>query len=203
MPALRILALGDSYTIGEGVDRADRWPERLAAALGGQASVETVAVTGWTLADLADGLADADLDPPYDLVTLLIGVNDQYEGTPPDALHDAYAERLRDAVRLAGGAPERVVAVSVPDWGPTAFGAADPRGPAGIGPEIDALNDMERRAAQAAGVAWVDVTAVSREQGGWTVADGLHPDARAYRAWAERVLPAARRALGTPRADGA
>ena len=196
----RLLCLGDSYTIGEGVGEGDRWPEVVAAALRADgvdvAPPETVAVTGWTMADLAGGIAAADLRPPYDAVALLIGVNDQYDRTSPGALRAPYRALLGTATRLAGGDAGRVVAVSVPDWGPTAFGAADPRGPAGIAPEIDALNAMEQEEARAAGVAWVDVTPLSRGQGERTVADGLHPDAAAYRAWAERIAPAVRAALG-------
>ena len=196
----RLLCLGDSYTIGEGVPAADRWPVRVADALGADgitvAPPEIVAVTGWTMADLAGGIASAALAPPYDAVTLLIGVNDQYDGTSAERLRAPYRALLGTATRLAGGDARRVVAVSVPDWGPTTFGAADPRGPAGIAPEIDALNTMEQAEACAAGVAWADVTALSRSQGERTVADGLHPDAEAYRTWTERIAPAVRAALG-------
>ena len=198
-PALRLLALGDSYTIGEGVAPPERWPERLAAALRAEGHAfgppEIVAVTGWTVEDLGAGVARAALSGPFDLVTLLIGVNDQYDGRRWAALRDGYAARLGEAVALAGGDAGRVVCLSIPDWGATPRGAADARGPHGIAAEVDALNAAERARALAAGAAWVDLTPLSREQGDAVVADGLHPDGRAYAAWTARVLPAARAAL--------
>lgn len=213
MPALRLLALGDSYTIGEGVGRQACWPERLAAALRADgldvAPPQLIAVTGWTADDLGQGIAQANPTGPFDLVTLLIGVNDQYAGHRWAALRDAYAARLAEAISLADGDARRVVCVSIPDWGVTPFGAADARGTGGIAAEIDALNAAERALAGAAGAAWVDITPLSRGQGDAVVADGLHPDTSAYAAWTERILPAARRALGrvrpdaTPREDAA
>lgn len=201
MSPVRILALGDSYTIGEGVAPEARWPERLADALRADGLDVTppdlVAVTGWTTEELGTALAGTTLSPPYDLVTLLVGVNDQYRGHGLDTIRRAYAARLADAVRFVGGRPARVVAVSVPDWGVTPFGAADPRGPHGIAREIDALNDAERVLAEAAGVTWVDITALSREQGDQTVDDGLHPDADAYAAWSEHIRPVAQATLAS------
>lgn len=208
MPSLRILALGDSYTIGEGVAPEARWPERLAAALRAGAGSsprsegpdvappEIIAVTGWTIDDLGRGIDEAAPEGPFDLVTLLIGVNDQYDGRRWAELRDGYAARLAEAVALAGGDASRVVCVSIPDWGVTPRGAADARGPHGIAAELDALNAAERELAEAAGAAWVDITPLSRGQGGAVVDDGLHPDAAAYAAWTERIVPAARRALG-------
>ncbi len=201
---LRILALGDSYTIGEGVEPADRWPEQVAARLRRDglevAPLQTVAVTGWTAAELSAGLDAAGLEAagpeaPFDLVTLLIGVNDQYDEVPEADYRDTVGALLDRAVALAGHHARRVVAVSFADWGVTPFGAADARGPARIAERVDAFNAIAQAQAQARGVAWVDVTEVSRQLGDRVVADGLHPDAIAYAAWTDRILPAARRAL--------
>ena len=193
----RVLALGDSYTIGEGVDVAERWPAQLADALRASgtpiAAPEVVAVTGWTVAELDAGIDAAGPQGPFDLVTLLVGVNDQYRGYPLEGYRAAYRAILARAVGFAGGEPGRVVAVSFPDWGVTPF--ADGRDRRRIAAEVDAFNAAARAEAAAAGVAWVDVTALSRTQGHLTAPDGLHPSGDAYAAWTERVLPAARAAL--------
>ncbi len=193
----RYLALGDSYTIGEGVAPADRWPvvlvERLRAdgvALGGP---QIVARTGWTTDELDAALDAADLEPPYALVTLLIGVNNQYRGRPLDEYRAQVAGLLDRAIGFAGSDPDRVVVVSFPDWGVTPFAAGRDR--AQIAYEVDAFNAAAAEIAGARGVRFVDVTPLSRAQGGLTTSDGLHPNAEAYRAWVDLIEPAAREAL--------
>ncbi len=196
---LRFLALGDSYTIGEGVSPEARWPGQLATRLWASGveieAPEIVAVTGWRTDELETGIDAAVLEPPYALVTLLIGVNDQYDGVAPEAFRVSLRALLARAIGFAGGAAGRVVVVSIPDWGATAFGAADARGPATIAREIDAFNAVARETAEASGVRWADITPLSRTQGALTVADGLHPDAEAYTAWADHLLPLAQEAL--------
>lgn len=194
----RVLALGDSYTIGEGVAPADRWPAQLAARLGA-ATPEIVAVTGWTTDELDAGIDAADPQGPYDLVTLLIGVNNQYRGTSLEGYRTEYRALVGRAVGFAGGDPSRVVAVSFPDWGVTPFASNDRRPTDQLATEVDAFNAVAREEAEAAGVAWVDITPLSRTQGGLVVADGLHPSGEAYAGWVEAILPAARRALGSGR----
>ncbi len=195
--APRFLALGDSYTIGEGVAPADRWPMRLAAALRAAGvpvtDPEIVAVTGWTVEELDVGIDAADPQGPYDLVTLLIGVNDQYRGYGIEGYRTQYRAMLARAVAFAGGDPSRVVAVSFPDWGVTPF-AAD-RDAARVATEVDAFNATARAIAKAAGVAWIDITPLSRTQGALVAGDGLHPNVAAYAAWAESIRPAAEAAL--------
>lgn len=199
--AARYLALGDSYTIGEGVPEAGRWPVQLAAALRQSgtpvAGPQIVAVTGWTVDELDAGIDAAAPEGPFDLVTLLVGVNDQYRGRPVEGYRERYRAMLRRAVGFAGDDPGRVVAVSFPDWGATPFGGRDARPQDQIAAEVDAFNAAARAEAEAAGVAWVDVTALSRSQGALVVADELHPSAEAYAAWAERIAPAARAALAS------
>ena len=197
--AARYLALGDSYTIGEGVPAPGRWPVQLAAVLRPSDTPVTdpqlVAVTGWTVDELDAGIDAADPQGAFDLVTLLIGVNDQYRGLPIEGYRERYRAMLRRAVGFAGGDPGRVVAVSFPDWGATPFGGRDARSREQIAAEVDAFNAAARAEAEAAGVTWVDVTGLSRQQGDLVVADELHPSAEAYAAWAERIAPAARAAL--------
>jgi lysophospholipase L1-like esterase len=195
---LRVLALGDSYTIGEGVDDAERWPVRLAAALRAEgipvADPEIIATTGWTVAELDAGIDVAQPAGPYALVTLLIGVNDQYRGGDAGAYRTAFRAMLARATGFAGGDARRVVVVSIPDWSVTPFAAARDR--AQIASAIDAFNTAAQAEAQAAGARWADVTAVSRETGAVEVApDGLHPSGAQYALWTGIVLPHARAAL--------
>lgn len=210
----RLLCLGDSYTVGEGVPAEETWPHRVAAALRADgldvAPPVVVARTGWTTEDLGAALdaAPPAQDGAFDAVTLLVGVNDQYRRPDAEAYRARFAALLARAVAYAGGpqagrAARRVVAVSVPDWGRTPHGAAPPedagvpaRTPAQITREVDAFNAAARAEAEAVGAGWVDVTDLSREQGALVVADGLHPSGAAYAAWAERVAPAVRAALG-------
>jgi lysophospholipase L1-like esterase len=206
--ARRYLALGDSYTIGEGVAPADRWPHLLAAALRAEGvplqDPAIVAVTGWTTDELAAGLDAAEVDDPargaegrvagpYDLVTLLIGVNNQYRGRDLANYRTEFRALLVRAVAFAGGEAGRVVVLSIPDWGVTPF--ARDRDRAQIAEAIDAFNAAAREEARAAGARWVDVTPVSRTQGARVVDDGLHPDGAAYAAWTALALPEARAAL--------
>lgn len=205
MSPARLLCLGDSYTVGEGVPEAETWPHRVADTVRRNAvdlaPPTVVAQTGWTTEDLAAAL-DAAPPAPADVVTLLIGVNDQYRRPDAEAYRARVAALLRRASRLAGGA-ERVVVVSIPDWGQTPHGNAPPedadvpaRTPDQIGREVDAFNAAARAEAAAAGAGWVDVTGLSREQGHLVVADRLHPSGAAYAVWAERIAPAVRAALG-------
>lgn len=201
---LRYLALGDSYTIGEGVDPADRWPYRLTARLRAQGidvgEPEIIATTGWTTGELATALQDRDPEGPYDLVTLLVGVNDQYRGHGVERYLSGFTALLARAVELAGAEAGRVVVVSIPDWGVSPF-AAD-RDREAIAREIDSFNSAARLEAQRRGAGWVDVTQASRAEGPAAeayAADRLHPSAQAYRSWASLILPAARAALGARR----
>ena len=210
----RLLCLGDSYTVGEGVPAAEAWPHRVAAALRADgldvAPPVVVAQTGWTTEDLGAAL---DAAPPglragaFDAVTLLIGVNDQYRRPDAGAYRERFGALLARAAAFAGGprtgGAGRVVVVSVPDWGRTPHGAAPPeddgvpaRTPDEIAREVDAFNAAARAEAEAAGALWVDVAGLSRRQGTLVVADGLHPSGAAYAAWAERIAPAVRAALG-------
>ena len=182
----RFLALGDSYTIGEGVDAAQAWPAQLASAMRAAkinlGDPRIVARTGWTTDELASGISIAPIEPPYELVTLLIGVNNQYRGRSTEKYRAEVVSLLAQAVEFAGGVATRVVVVSIPDWGVTPFAEGKDR--AKIGAEIDAFNAINREAAKKAGARYADITAISRENhDGWTVADGLHPSAAQYARW--------------------
>ncbi|WP_276967007.1 SGNH/GDSL hydrolase family protein [Metallibacterium scheffleri] len=206
MAELRLLALGDSYTVGEGVAPVDAWPAQLVQRLRGHAHAcaapTVLARTGWTTDELLAALATATLAPPYDLVTLQIGVNDQYRGRRADAFAHDFDALLAQALRLAGGCATRVLAVSIPDWGVTPFARQDARAPQTIATAIDQFNARARACALRVGTGWVDITSASRRAGqapGQLCADGLHPGPAQYARWvATALLPAAREQLPAP-----
>jgi lysophospholipase L1-like esterase len=202
---VRILALGDSYTIGEGVAPEDRWPDQLAAALrksgGAVAPPEIIARTGWTTDELSAAMDQHAFHPPYDLVTLLIGVNNQYRGRELDNYRGEFRALLQRAIMLAGQRPQHVVVVSIPDWGVTRFGRGSGREVAQIARELDAYNAANAEIVAALHVRYADVTAISRDgadHADMLVGDGLHPSAAMYRRWLATIEPAARAALASP-----
>ena len=199
-PQRRLLALGDSYSIGEGVTATERWPVQLTVALCAEGhalgSPQILATTGWTTDELAAALDRAALEPAWDLVSLQIGVNDQYRGRGVAALRKGFRPLLARAIELAGGAPQRVLVVSIPDWGVTPFARAGGHDAASTGAAIDACNAAERTLVETAGARWIDVTGLSRAADAKLAADGLHPGPAQYRRWLRALLPAARAALG-------
>jgi lysophospholipase L1-like esterase len=193
----RFLALGDSYTIGEGVAPAERWPVQLAQALG-IAAPKIVAQTGWTTDELAAAMAQQAFHPPYALVTLLIGVNNQYRGRDLVNYRDEFRRLLERAIALAGNKPEHVIVVSIPDWGATRFGRESGRDTMQTAREIDLYNAANAEISQSAHAHYVDVTVISRTGADLVVDDGLHPNGVAYRQWSAALLAVAQRALSSP-----
>ena len=199
---LRYLALGDSYTIGEAVPPGARWPVRVTEALRARgvsvAEPEIIAQTGWTTDELSAAIDRADPQGPYALVSLLIGVNNQYRAGSLEVYRAEFRVLLDRAIGFAGGEAGRVIVVSIPDWGVTPFAADDLRSPQQIGERIDAFNEAARAEAGQAGAHFVDITPHSRTAAGdrmLVAADGLHPAPPMYAAWAERILPVALDAL--------
>jgi lysophospholipase L1-like esterase len=193
---VRILALGDSYTIGEAVGEHERWPSRLVALLSARqvhaAPPDFVAKTGWTTDELGQGIEAAAPRGPYDVVTLLIGVNNQYRGRSATDYRAQFGDLLERAIAFAGGNPGRVIVLSIPDWSVTPF--AEGRDRARIATEIDAFNAINRAEAKRAGTRYVDVTPISRRaagEPGLVAHDGLHPSSAMYDEWARAVLPEA------------
>lgn len=189
--AARFLALGDSYTVGEAVAPADSWPHRVAdglAGLGWPTDVKIVATTGWTAGELVSALID---DPPvgrYDVVSLSIGVNDQYRGLEL-ARYEAALDDLLDISRAMMGPGGGRFAVSIPDWGVTPY--AQDRDRRAVARDIDRFNRAFSTHVDAAGFSIVDVTELSRRFPDEVADDGLHPSGRHYARWAERILPVA------------
>jgi lysophospholipase L1-like esterase len=199
---MKFLALGDSYTIGERVAAHERWPDQLVAALRTHgidiADAEIVARTGWTTDELSSAMDAHAFHPPYALVTLLIGVNNQYRGRDVENYRSEFRLLLERAVALAGDVPGHVVVVSIPDWGVTRFGRESGRDGARIARELDAYNAANAQIATMQHVRYADVTGASRDGGeraDMLVSDGLHPSAAMYARWLDAILPAARLAL--------
>jgi lysophospholipase L1-like esterase len=188
------LALGDSYTIGEGAPEAGRWPVQLAAQAQAQglplAAPTIIARTGWTTAELQDAIRAAHDTRTYGLVSLLIGVNNQYRGQSVALYRAEFRALLATAVAFAGGQPRHVVVLSIPDWGQTPF--ADGRDRAQIAQEIDQFNAVAHEECQSADVAFVDITPFTRAaagDGSQFTADGLHYTPAQMQQWAALALP--------------
>ena len=199
---LTYLALGDSYTIGEGVEESGRWPIQLARALRAEgialADPRIIATTGWTTDELDAAITEAEPLGEFDFVSLLVGVNNQYRGRGLDEYRTQFATLLRRAVGFSGHRPQRVLVLSFPDWGVTPFAAQSGRDLARVARETDAFNTAARAACELRGIGFVDITAISRERGAeasMLAGDGLHPSAAMYAEWARLALPAARAML--------
>lgn len=192
--SISYLALGDSYTIGEGVAAEERWPNQLVDSLrveGIQMSdAEIIAQTGWTTAVLLDALSDAQRKS-YDMVSLLIGVNDQYQNRDFELFQSDFNTILERSIQFAGG-KERVFVLSIPDYGVTPFGAVDSLS---IATELNAYNTFIRSRCEEEQIMFVDITGISRGLGdgqGALAPDNLHPSGHQYREWMRAAYPVAR-----------
>lgn len=194
MDTLTYLALGDSYTIGESVPQSDRWPVQLVAKLNELgdtiAQPQIIAKTGWTTNELMDAIDRAEVADAYDLVSLLIGVNNQYRGYPISQQEREFEELLQKAIAFAGSDTSRVFVVSIPDWGVTPFGESRDREQ--IAREIDQYNDLNQLICKKYGVKYFDITPISREAADdptLIAGDGLHPSGKMYERWVELIYP--------------
>jgi len=185
------LALGDSYTIGESVAEQERWPEQLAAWLRSQgATVEKpviIAKTGWRTDQLAQAIAASGTPDDYHLVSLLIGVNNQYQGRTAESYIPEFTALLETAIKKAGGRKERVFVVSIPDYGFTPFGQPKQ---AQITEALDRYNAINERITRERGIAYFPITDLSREglrDPELVASDKLHPSGKQYRLWVERI----------------
>ena len=190
---LRYLALGDSYTIGESVDSTLRYPVLIADSLKElgclMESPEIIAVTGWTTSDLKPAIETAKPQGPYDLVSLLIGVNNQYRSMDINVYITEFNELIDQAIYFAGNDTGRVIVLSIPDWGVTPF--ASDRDREKIAREIDQYNAINKKITLSRGIAWIDITGISRlaEKDETLIAgDGLHPSGKMYTEWARLAV---------------
>jgi lysophospholipase L1-like esterase len=192
-----LLALGDSYTIGEGVLLARTYSYQAVELLRENGypftAPEIVARTGWTTDELEIGIAATVLLDRYDFVTLLIGVNNQYRGRSAKEFETQFQALLQQAIQLAGGRPEHVFVLSIPDWGVSPF--ADGRDRKAIAREIDQFNATARSVTHRHQVAFIDITSHSRSEGLRFTDDGLHPSASQYGYWAGLLATGIARSL--------
>lgn len=196
---MKYLALGDSYTIGEAVRKKKRMPMQLAKRLR-EAGIdieipEIVAESGWTTDELSAAIDKAKPAPDHDLVTLLIGVNNQYRDRSAEDYQGEFRALLKRAIKFASGDAHRVIVISIPDYGVTPFIANKPdRDPRSIARELDAFNAAAKKLTIEFEAHWVDVTRVSRQRGQESkmlAKDELHPSAKMYGLWIDEVFPVA------------
>ncbi len=199
-PKTSYLALGDSYTIGQSVPEADRFPVQTAGILAGSpvymASPVIIAQTGWTTGNLLNALAQNPVTRTYDYVTLLIGVNNQYQRRSQAEYRIEFEQLLNKAIQYAGGKKHRVFVLSIPDYSVTPFGQNG--NPAQTSREIDDFNAINKAITLAAGISYTDITPISRgakTDPSLTASDGLHPSGKQYLQWAQLLAPKMRAAF--------
>ncbi len=192
----RFLALGDSYTVGESVSKGECWPARLIQMLHDReldiGEPVIIAKTGWTTDELDEAIDREHPRGQFDLVSLLIGVNNQYRGRSTKEYGKEFSGLLRRAIGFAGGEASHAIVLSIPDWGVTPF--ANGRDRMKIATEIDSYNRVNLEEATRAGAQYVDVTSISRtalNDPSLIASDGLHPSGRMYGEWARLTLPTA------------
>ena len=188
------LALGDSFTIGESVPENKRWPVQLVAKLNDNgyefAAPSIIATTGWTTAELQEGIADVNPSKDFDLVSLLIGVNNQYRGYDFDIYRRELPELLSQAIEFAGGDTSRVFMVSIPNYGVTPFGQS--RGEDKIRTELLEYDRFAAELAALHGIPFFNITPISEKaktDATYIASDQLHPSGKMYSEWVELMLP--------------
>lgn len=193
------LALGDSYTIGQSVTEQERFPNQTVALLRGLNikinDPKIIATTGWTTKNLLDALDAAAPSNNYDVVSLLIGVNNQYQGRSIDEYKTEFTILLNRSIQYAGGKPTHVFVLSIPDYSVTPF--ANGMNKTKIAMEIDQFNAVNKTISTQFGVNYLDITSISREPDPALVAsDGLHPSGKQYKRWADLLAPMMYKVIG-------
>lgn len=190
------LAIGDSYTIGEAVPLESSFPYQLVKELQkGDVKLSKphiIAKTGWTTSELQQGIRDANLKHKFTMVTLLIGVNNQYRGESKEKYRKEFKELLQTAIAFADGNKAHVFVISIPDWGLTPYGKESGRETSTVSADIDAFNAINKEESQAEGISYTDITAASRlvvSDPELLAADGLHPSPKMYLDWAVQLAP--------------
>ncbi|WP_295337432.1 SGNH/GDSL hydrolase family protein [Flavobacterium sp.] len=197
----KYLALGDSYTYGQSVCEDCRFPEQLKDSLGQYLTtadnfeIKLIAQTGWTTTNLKTAIASKNLTNDYNLVTLLIGVNNQYQGKPFNLYEQEFPELVDIAIAKAGGNKDNIIVLSIPDYAYTPFG----QGSISISQGIYQYNAFAKAYCEDNGISFVNITDITRMgllQPDLVASDGLHPSALAYSKFTARVLPLAKNKLG-------
>ena len=193
---LKILALGDSYTIGQSVCETCRFPVQLKDSLvndlnTSDISLDIIAQTGWTTTNLINAIAAQNLASDYDLVTLLIGVNNQYQHKSFDVYTNEFPVLIQKATAAVNGDKSKIILISIPDYAFTPFGQ-NSSNPEIISTELDQYNDFARTYCEERDITFVNITDITRlglEQPNLVASDGLHPSEIAYSKFVERLLP--------------
>ncbi len=189
LPSISYLALGDSYTIGEAVDSTHRWPVQLADSLRRIHHLrvdepQIVATTGWTTNELQHGIEQADLKDKYELISLLIGVNNQYRGYAFEQFEKEYEVLIKWAIQHSVHGASGIFAVSIPNYGVTPFGQA--RGEDTIRAELLAYDAKAKEICQRFGIPFFDITPISeltKDNPTFIADDQLHPNGLQYTEW--------------------
>lgn len=201
---LKILALGDSYTIGQSVCENCRFPVQLKDSLlkklteKDRINLKIIAQTGWTTTNLKSAIANENLESDFDLVTLLIGVNNQYQNKPFSVYETEFPELIQTAIQLARGNANRVIVVSIPDYAFTPFGQ-NSSNPSAITNQLNQYNLFAKAHSESLGISFVNITDITQlglEQPNLVASDNLHPSEVAYTKFVERILPIAKVKLG-------
>ena len=194
---IQYLALGDSYTIGQGVDTLDRWPNQLSSKLEQDGytieKTDIIAQTGWKTSDLLNAIEDSSLEN-YNLMSLLIGVNNQFSGIPFEIYANEFDELINQMIDAVGS--NRIFVVSIPDYGVTPFGSNNSET---IAMELDDYNEYARSRCQALNIPYINITEISRSLGasdGALASDNLHPSGIQYAEWVEEIGPAVIEIIG-------
>jgi len=198
----KYLALGDSYTIGQSVCETCRFPEQLKVRLhsdipNAMVNLQIIAQTGWTTTNLKNAINASNLATDFDLVTLLIGVNNQYQNKPFSLYEQEFPELLVKAIVLAKGNPANVIVVSIPDYRYTPYGNGL-QNPETVSQQIDQYNAFAHDYCQQQNITFVDITGITRlglENPSLVAQDGLHPSETAYSQFVVRIAPVAKSKL--------
>ena len=188
------LALGDNYTVGESISKKHTWPKQLVDSLKKRniflSEPRIIAKTGWTTDELKKAINDSSLDYPYDWVSLLIGVNNQYRGRDLDEFKLQFESLLFEAIAFSGNRKERVFVISIPDRGSMPF--AKDRDPDKIAIEIDNFNQIIYEVCAFENIKFIDITPITRNiysNPNWIAKDSLHPSKEQYSKWVEKIIP--------------
>lgn len=193
------LALGDSYTIGQGVQVAERFPHITATLLRQQnitlGDPQYIAMTGWTTTNLQNAISQTSLGT-YDVVSLLIGVNDQYQGMDTAGYRIRFTQLINKAISLAGSNAKKVFVLSIPDYSATPFVPVASK--ASISKEIDDFNAINKQITLGYNITYIDITLLTREVANdpsLLANDGLHYSGKEHQKWAELLAPLIKAAL--------
>ena len=190
-PKRSFLALGDSYTIGESVDEKDRWSMQLIDLLKTNFNFtkhDIIARTGWTTSELTQAIEAKKLTEQYDMVSLLIGVNNQYRGQSPDTYRVEFRILLNTSIKFAKNDAKKVIVLSTPDWGKSPF--AKGQDIQKITSEIDVFNNIAKEECKKLNIVFIDITEITRKNTDASVfaSDGLHYSGKMHRLWATEAL---------------